>query len=309
MQSAADGHDQMEELLAAYARHLSAERGRSANTVRAYLADVRSLLQHARAHGGRTLDDVDLPLLRSWLAGMSERGSSRATLARRAASARGFTSWAVRTGRARADPALRLRAPRQLRTLPHVLPVAQAATLMDLAAVRAGDADPQRLRDRAALELLYATGARVGELVGADVDDVDLDRRTLRVLGKGARERVVPFGVPAARATSAWLASGRPLLATATSGPALFLGARGARLGQRQVRTMVRSLSQAAEPGDGISPHALRHTAATHLLDGGADLRSVQELLGHATLSTTQLYTHISVDRLRRAYKQAHPRA
>ena len=180
---------------------------------------------------------------------------------------------------------------------------------MSDAAERAQSADPVALRDAAMLELLYATGVRVGELCGLDLDDVDAERRTVRVMGKGRRERVVPYGVPAQRAIDAWSRSGRPVLAVSTSGPALFLGRRGKRVDQRQVREVVARSAAAAGTNHPVGPHGLRHTAATHLLDGGADLRSVQELLGHATLATTQIYTHVSVERLRASYRQAHPRA
>lgn len=301
--------ESFEDSLAAFERYLVAERGRSVHTVRAYLADVRRLLEYAADAGGGAMDDLDLPLLRGWLAAVTRDGSSRATVARRAAAARSFTAWAHRTGRARHDPALRLRAPRLPRSLPAVLRADGASSLIQVAMVRADDEDPVHVRDVAILELLYGTGVRVGELVGLDVGDVDLERHTLRVLGKGARERVVPFGIPAAVATGRWLASGRAALATARSGHALLLGARGDRLGQRQARTVVAQLAAHVPEADGISPHGLRHSAATHMLDGGADLRSVQELLGHATLATTQIYTHISVERLRASYKQAHPRA
>lgn len=295
--------------LDAFGRHLAAERGRSAHTVRAYLADVASLLRAAAAAGCTSPEDLDLALLRSWLARMAATGRARSTMARRASAARTFTAWAVRTGRAPSDPALRLQAPRREHHLPTVLRADQAARLLDLAAVRADDAVPQHLRDRAALELLYGSGIRVGELVGLDVDDVDLDRRTLRVMGKGSKERVVPFGEPAERAVRSWLARGRPRLASHRSGPALLLGSRGGRWGARQVRDVVHRL--VVELGEGLdaAPHALRHSAATHLLDGGADLRTVQEILGHASLATTQVYTHVSVDRLRRTYERAHPRA
>jgi integrase/recombinase XerC len=299
----------LREALAAFERYLRLERGRSAHTVRAYLGDIGGLLCAAAATGAVALDDIDLPLLRRWLAGMATSGLARSTLARRASAARSFTAWAARTGRMPHDPALRLQVPRRPRHLPVVLHRDQAAGLLELAAVRADDAEPVHLRDAAALELLYATGIRVAELVGLDVDDVDLERLTVRVLGKGARERVVPFGVPAARAVTAWLRRGRPRLATSGSGAALLLGARGGRWDPRQVRDVVHRLL--GELGDGVdaAPHALRHSAATHLLDGGADLRSVQELLGHASLATTQIYTHVSVDRLRRTYERAHPRA
>lgn len=301
--------EDLDQVLVDFRRHLEAERGHSTHTVRAYLADVAGLLAEVAGTGATGLDGLDLPLLRSWLARMAAAGLARSTLARRASAARSFTSWAVRTGRLESDPALRLRAPHPDRHLPTVLRAEQAARLLDLATVRADDGEPAHLRDRAALELLYGCGIRVAELVGLDVDDVDLDRRTVRVLGKGARERVVPFGVPAERAVRSWLARGRPRLATAASGPALLLGVRGSRWGTRQVRDVVHRLL--AELGDGTDagPHALRHSAATHLLDGGADLRAVQELLGHASLATTQVYTHVSVERLRRSYDRAHPRA
>jgi integrase/recombinase XerC len=300
-----------EQLLDAFARHLAVERGRSPHTVRAYTGDVAALLAWAREHHGSAPAEVDLAVLRGWLAAQSVQAqpAARATLARRTASVRTFTAWAVRAGHLPADPALRLATPKRSRTLPTVLRAEQATRLMDLAAVRADDDDPVHLRDRAAVELLYATGARVGELVGLDVDDVDLERRTLRVLGKGDKERVVPFGVPARRAVEEWLARGRPALATPASGPALLLGARGGRVGQRQVRDAVHALLGALGEGVDAAPHALRHTAATHLLDGGADLRTVQEVLGHASLASTQVYTHVSVERLRRGFQQAHPRA
>ncbi|MFP5345636.1 MAG: tyrosine recombinase XerC [Actinomycetes bacterium] len=295
--------------LAGFRRFLDVERGRSRHTVRAYCADVAQLLARAAADGLCRLDEVDLTLLRGWLGSMSSDGLARSTLARRASAARTFTAWSARSGLLAADPALRLAAPRGDRHLPTVLRRDQAAALLDVATVRADDGDPRHLRDRAALELLYGTGIRVAELVGLDVDDVDLDRCTVRVLGKGAKERVVPFGVPAQRAVRDYLSRGRRRLATSASGPALLLGARGGRWNQRQVRDVVHRLLALSETGVDGGPHALRHSAATHLLDGGADLRAVQEILGHASLATTQVYTHVSVERLRASYQQAHPRA
>jgi integrase/recombinase XerC len=190
-----------------------------------------------------------------------------------------------------------------------VLSAGQAAALMDVAAVAADDASPEAMRDRAALELLYATGIRVSELTGLDVDDVDLHRRTVRVMGKGGKQRTVPFGAPAARAVSDWLAAGRPARARADSGPALLLGSRGGRVDPRTVRRRVHALLAHVPGAPDLGPHGLRHSAATHVLEGGADLRAVQELLGHATLATTQIYTHVSVERLRSTYEQSHPRA
>jgi len=246
--------------------------------------------------------------LRSWLSAQSEEGAARATIARRAAAARTFYRWATRTGRVTADPSLRLVAPRRRGRLPAVLRQGDAAQLLDVAAIAADDEDPIHVRNRAVLELLYASGIRVGELVAIDIDDLDLTTDMVRVTGKGSKERVVPFGIPARRALRAWLAQ-RPRLVTSDSGAALFLGRRGRRVDPRQVREVVHGLVAHVRDAPDVGPHGLRHSAATHLLEGGADLRVVQELLGHASLATTQLYTHVSVDRLRRSYEQAHPRA
>ncbi len=315
----------IEALLADYDRFLGLERGRSPHTRRAYLTDVRALLDHAAATdlAGLDLAELDLALLRSWLARMSADGLSRSTIARRAASARSFTRWLARTGRVPTDAGVRLRSPKAGRPLPGVLRRGQATAMLDAAAEHVRtvsdtpDVDPVdraiSLRDRALLELLYATGVRVSELTGLDLGDLDHSRRTLRVMGKGGKERVVPFGVPAEAALRAWLDDGRPLLVPVgrptPAASAVFLGRRGGRVDPRQVRDVVHRGVEAVEGAPAMGPHGLRHSAATHLLDGGADLRSVQELLGHATLSTTQIYTHVSVERLRAGHRQAHPRA
>src|SRR5690242_6089302 len=296
------------EVLAEYERHLVSERDLAPHTVRAYLADIGGLLEHADRMG-RGVADLDLRTLRSWLARQQVTGHSRTTLARRATAVRVFTAWLARTGRAPTDVGASLRSPKARRTLPPVLRQDEARELVEAAANLADDGSPLGLRDAAMLELLYATGVRVGELVALDVDDVDRHRNVLRLFGKGRKERTVPFGGPAADALDAWLARGRPLLVAAGAGPALFLGARGRRIDQRAVRTLVHRRIADVPGAPDIGPHGLRHTAATHLLEGGADLRSVQELLGHASLATTQLYTHVSTDRLRQAYRQAHPRA
>jgi integrase/recombinase XerC len=292
----------------AFALHLRTQRGLSENTVRAYLGDLDDLAGYARRHGVADLTGVDLTVLRGWLASMATAERSRATLARRGAAARTFFAWAARTGRVAQDPALRLASARPASHLPTVLDQGSAAALLDTARVRADDGAPIHLRDWAALELLYATGARVGELCGADVDDLDLATRTIRLTGKGDKQRVVPVGELAVEAVEAWLTRGRPALVTETSGPALLLGRRGGRADQRQLRAAVHDVSAAAGVSD-VAPHALRHSAATHLLEGGSDLRSVQEVLGHASLSTTQRYTHVTADRLRASFEQAHPRA
>jgi len=296
-------------VLAEYERHLVAERDLAPHTVRAYLADVAGLLEHAGRMGRGDVSDLDLRTLRSWLAHQQVTGRSRTTMARRATAVRVFTAWLARTGRIRTDVGASLRSPKARQTLPPVLRQDEAQGLIAAAARLCDDGSPVGIRDTAMLELLYATGVRVGELVGLDIDDLDRHRNVVRVFGKGRKERTVPFGRPAAEAVDTWLSRGRPRLVAPGAGPALFLGVRGGRIDQRAVRTVVHRRIAEVPGAPDIGPHGLRHTAATHLLEGGADLRSVQELLGHASLATTQLYTHVSTDRLRQAYRQAHPRA
>ncbi|TDU82550.1 integrase/recombinase XerC [Kribbella voronezhensis] len=296
-------------LLADYERHLTAERDLSEHSVRAYLGDIADLLDHLTRLGhDADLNGLDIRGLRSWLAKQQSLGKARSTMARRATAARVFTAWAQRTGRIQTDPGALLASPKPHRPLPGVLGQADTRAVLDAAAVAADDGSPVGLRDLAIMELLYATGIRVGELCALDIDEVDSSRRVVRVFGKGRKERSVPYGVPAAEALETWIRTARPKLAQPGSGPALFLGARGGRIDPRTVRRVVHARIGAVDAPD-LSPHGLRHTAATHLLEGGADLRSVQELLGHASLATTQVYTHVSGDRLRRAYEQAHPRA
>jgi integrase/recombinase XerC len=292
-----------------FSRHLSLERNRSPHTVRAYLADVRNLVVYAAGHGIERPQDVTLEVLRGWLMFMLDGGASRTSMARRVASIRTFTSWAHRLGLVATDVGLRLVSPRVSHTLPTVLSQQQAEDLLDTATVAADDMSAIGQRNLAILELLYSTGMRVGELVNLDIGDINNDQRTVRVLGKGSKERVVPFGLPAQRAVDSWRDDGRKLLSNAHSGHALFLGARGGRIDPRTVRGMLASLQRLIPDMPLISPHALRHSAATHLLEGGADLRVVQEFLGHASLATTQIYTHVSVERLKAVYEQAHPRA
>jgi len=294
------------EVLADYEEHLRWQRDLSAHTLRGYVGDAVWLLDHLVRRGGTRIEDLDLPTLRSWLAHNRTRGAGRATIARRAAAARSFTRWLRRSGLTPEDVGLRLVSPKAHRTLPDVLAPAQARAALESTA---GAEEPVGLRDAVVLELLYASGIRVSELVGLDVDDVDRGRRLLRVLGKGRKERSVPYGVPAEHALDAWLTRGRPALATPDSGPALLLGARGRRLDPREVRRTVHTAVAGTPGAPDIGPHGLRHSAATHVLEGGADLRSVQELLGHASLATTQIYTHVTVERLRAVHAQAHPRA
>lgn len=303
-----------------YLDHLRLQRGRSENTLRAYEADLRNLGEFVVARGHLTgWQQVDVELLRDWLATMHDRQISRTTIARRISAVKNFFAWALKHGIVAEDPALRLAAPKKERRLPHVLQPSQVDRLLSSEPAEQQNPSEQapspralaiQARDRVIAELLYASGLRVSELVTLDVGDVDFSRHTVRVLGKGNKERVVPFGVPAQRVLTSWLNEHRgTLLVAEKSGNALLLGARGGRLNVRQAREVItqalKSLGDTAASG----PHALRHTVATHLLDGGADLRAVQEFLGHASLATTQLYTHVSVDRLRHSYRQAHPRA
>lgn len=297
------------QVLAGYERHLASERDLAPHTVRAYLGDLTSMLEQATRMGHHSVRTIDLATLRSWLATQKTLGKARTTMARRATAVRVFTAWAHRTGLVEVDPGALLGSPRTHRTLPAALHVEEARMLLETAAERADDGSPIGVRDVAILELLYATGIRVGELCGLDTDDVDRERRVVRVLGKGRKERTVPYGQPAGRAVDDWLLRARPRLLVAGAGAALFLGARGRRIDQRAVRSLVHARLADVPGVPDLGPHGLRHTAATHLLEGGADLRTVQELLGHASLATTQIYTHVTTDRLRQAFRQAHPRA
>jgi integrase/recombinase XerC len=302
--------DNFEKLVAAFTRHLEVERSLSVHTVRAYLGDLESLLTHLETIGVTDISQLELIHLRSWLANQQVKGGARTTLSRRAVSVRLFTKWAVKNKYLAKDVAATLATPKGHRTLPEVLDIADAKTAMDSLATRAAEEEtPISLRDVAMVELLYATGARVAELCGLDVSDIDYDRQTIRVLGKGNKERSIPLGNPAMKALNVWLKEGRGSIKNSLSGNAVFLGARGKRIDQRTVRTVVYNALQAIEGIERMGPHALRHSAATHLLEGGADLRTVQEILGHASLATTQIYTHVSTERLQKAFKQAHPRA
>nr|WP_307848551.1 tyrosine recombinase XerC [Microbispora oryzae] len=309
----APGFDSVRE---AFERHLRLERGLSAHTIRAYMGDVTSLLAHLAAAGHDSVESLGaeglgVAALRAWLGDQHRAGRSRSTLARRTACAKTFTAFCHRRGWLAADPGLLLGTAKATRDLPPVLDQAEAVAMLDGTGTGTGPGtcDPRDLRNQAMVELLYATGMRVSELCGLDVDDVDRERNTVRVLGKGGKERTVPFGFPALRALDAWCVRGRPLWLRDGSGPALFLGVRGGRIDQGTVRRVVHARLGRVEGAPDMGPHGLRHSAATHLLEGGADLRSVQEMLGHASLATTQIYTHVSIERLQAAYRQAHPRA
>lgn len=302
--------ENFEKLIAAFTRHLEVERSLSVHTIRAYIGDLESLLNHLETIGVTDISQLELVHLRSWLANQQVKGGARTTLSRRAVSVRLFTKWAVKNKCLAKDVAATLATPKGHRTLPEVLDIADAKTAMDSLATRASEEEtPISLRDVAMVELLYATGARVAELCGLDVSDIDYDRQTIRVLGKGNKERTIPLGNPAMKALNVWLKEGRDSIKNSLSGNAVFLGVRGKRIDQRTVRTVVYNALQAIEGIERMGPHALRHSAATHLLEGGADLRTVQEILGHASLATTQIYTHVSTERLQKAFKQAHPRA
>ncbi|MBN9212158.1 MAG: recombinase XerC [Microbacterium sp. 71-36] len=296
------------EAVEGYLSHLGSVRRLSPATVRAYRSDLADL---ARASGDPDVRELDIETLREWQWDATAAGLSKATAARRTSTVKGFLAWAREEGVIDVDPSQRLVAPKRGRTLPTVATASALEALLSEAEAATQAGDPVALRDHALLELLYGTGARVSEICGLDVDDVDHERRTLRLRGKGDKERVVPYGSPAAHALEAYLVRARPVLRARADDPdaAVFVGARGGRLGPRAVHALVSRVVAPAVGAETLGPHALRHSAATHLLDGGADLRSVQEILGHASLGTTQIYTHVSGERLREAYRLAHPRA
>jgi len=299
-----------DEIRDAYSHYLRAEKSLSSHTVRAYLGDLDSFIDHLASNGVDEIEDINLQLIRSWLATQQVRGGARTTLSRRAVSVRLFTKWATKRGYLAVDVGATLATPKSHHTLPGVLTQGDAVTAIDSMAMRASEFDtPTSIRDVALVELLYATGARVSEVCGLDLEDLDFSRNTIRVLGKGNKERMIPMGSPAVNALNTYINDARTQLANDKSGRALFLGARGKRIDQRAVRTVVYEALSALEGVERMGPHSLRHSAATHLLEGGADLRTVQEILGHSSLATTQIYTHVSTDRLRQAFKQAHPRA
>lgn len=294
-------------LIEGFVRHLVLERRLSPHTAAGYRADLVGLAVFL-GRAGAGLEGATYPLLRRWLAHLATRGYARTSIARKAASVRSFYRFLWRRGVVPANPAALLSTPRLPSRLPAVLRNSDAAALVE--APR--DDDAYGVRDRAVLELLYGTGLRVSELCGLDVQDVDLERRRVRVLGKGGKEREVPIGDLAAEAVEAYLVRGRPAIAPEreAGGPsALFFNRRRRRLGPRDVRGMVDAYLREALPGRRASPHTLRHSFATHLLEGGADIRAVQELLGHASLANTQRYTHVSRGRLFDAYRSSHPRA
>jgi tyrosine recombinase XerC len=286
-----------------FLRAIQVQRELSPNTIAAYDGDLAQFAEWAGRARVDRLGQIDRRLLRRYIAFLSERRLARRSIARKASALRSLFRWAIQRSLVASDPTDGLTTPKLDMPLPKALRAADAARLCELPP----DDDPVGLRDRAVIELLYGSGLRVSELVGLDLDDIDLRARKITVLGKGRKERVVPIGDEALSALSTYLDAARASFLKSGS-PAVFLNKRGGRLNPRSVRAALDRYTSA----DGlphIGPHALRHSFATHLLDGGADLRTVQELLGHESLSTTQIYTHVSTERLKAVYEQSHPRA
>lgn len=297
-----------ENALERYRVHLQASRGYSKHTVKGYVTDLADLLEFAESEKLSSPSQLDLELLRAWLYRLSEHGIARSSLARKTASARSFTAWLFENGELTQDSGLRLRTPKAQKTLPKVASRAAMDEIFEVLQTKANEGEPVDLRNLLIVELLYATGARVSELAGLNIGDVDEARRLILVTGKGNKQRMIPYGTPAQAALTNWLENGRPKLISPGTSFELLLNSKGKRLGVRQIYEVVAAALAGAAVG-AAGPHALRHTAATHLLDGGADLRAVQELLGHASLGTTQIYTHVSIERLKDGYRSAHPRA
>jgi len=295
-------------LLEDYSKELSGSKGFSQNTVKAYVSDVADLLGFMATKQQQEVADIDLELIRDWLWRISEKGLTKTTLARKSAAVRAFTAWLHKNNQIETDPGLKLRSPKASRTLPKVVSREAMKEIFDRLIPLATEDNPAAIQDLLIIELLYGSGIRVSELVGLELEDIDYGRKILRVTGKGYKQRMVPYSDPASDALSLWISKGRPQFANEVSGNALLINSRGKKVGVRQVYALVAKLL-ADSPVGQAGPHALRHSAATHLLDGGADLRAVQELLGHSSLATTQIYTHVSVDRLKQGYLKAHPRA
>ncbi len=295
-------------LLEEFAADLAVGKGFSANTVKAYTSDVSDLASFMESKNQNEISDLDLELVRDWLWRVSEKGLSKTTLARKSASVRAFTAWLYKNGNLDSDPGLKLRSPKASRTLPKVVSREAMSGIFEKLEPSATPDNPAAIQDLLMVELLYGSGIRVSELVGLNLEDIDYGRKILRVTGKGNKQRMVPYSDPAGDALATWIRVGRPQFENEVSQSALLINSRGKRVGVRQVYALVASLLSDTAVGQ-AGPHALRHSAATHLLDGGADLRAVQELLGHSSLATTQIYTHVSVDRLKQGYLKAHPRA
>jgi len=297
-----------QELIGAYQEHLILVRNLSDNSVKGYISDLESFIAYLSTVGIDEIKDIDLRNLRGWLSSLSDRGVARNTLARRIVSIRAFTYWAASNGWLTEDVGQQLVLPKTQRGLPEVLDISEAEIVLASMQQKYGE-EPSALnaRNLAMIEVLYSSGIRISELCGLDLASIDYSRGTARVLGKGDKERTVPLGEPALDTLRRYIEKYRGELAREISGSAVFLGARGKRIDARTARDVVYEATSAV--GIHMGPHGLRHSAATHLLEGGADLRIVQEILGHSSLQTTQIYTHVSPERLQRAYKDAHPRA
>ena len=294
----------MNELLERYVRHLELERGISPYTVRNYAGDIKGFLGFLAAQGTHSLDAVNHTTLRSYLGRLHEQGVSRGSINRKASALRSFFKYLKQIKAIDSEPTATLSAPKMEKRLPTFLTHGEMAQLID-----APDASTvYGIRDRAILELLYAAGLRVSEIVSLDLGDIDLGSRQVRVWGKGAKERVALMGAPAAEALGLYLSEGRARL-QGTPNRAVFLNRFGDRLAARRVQHMVRRYARQAGLDLAVYPHIMRHTFATHMLDGGADLRVVQDLMGHSKLSTTQIYTHVTQSQIRRSYLAAHPRS
>lgn len=297
----------LDEALAEFLRHLSLEKNASAHTVKSYREDLTQAIRFFRSRLGRDdarASQLTTRLVRAFLAWLGEQGYAKSTVARRLAAVRSWCRFLCRRGTLESSPAQGLRGPRKERKLPHFLQLEDVLRLLEAPSAEA----PLGLRDRAILETLYSAGLRVGELTGLDVGDLDLDAGTATVRGKGRRERLALLGPPATAALARWLACREPLLGGRVQ-PAVFLNKHGTRLTARSVGRLLEKYLKQAGLDPRTSPHTLRHSFATHLLDRGADIRSVQELLGHRSLSTTQIYTHVTTQRLQDSYQKAHPRA
>ena len=301
-----------ESLIDAWGVYLRANLAVSEHTLRAYVSDLRAFIVYCQVDELSTENIrsvVTLWAIRAWLASLVQQGKSRSTISRRTASIRSFTAWAYRRGYLDSDPGLLVTSARGDQKLPQVQTPSDTAELLSYAATRVREENsPAAIRDWAILETIYATGIRVSEVCSLDTTSIDQQGMTLRVIGKGNKERVVPFTRACLSALQAWLSHGRPSLAIPEAGRALFVGDKGRRIDPRVIRSMIHRMCAQAGVRD-LAPHALRHTAATHILAGGADLRAVQEMLGHSSLQTTQRYTHVDAQRLSAIYKQAHPRA
>jgi integrase/recombinase XerD len=302
----------LQEALRAYLDHLSVERGLAANTLSSYRRDLRRYLAHLAARDVSAPPDVTEADVTAFLVALREGDAEHPPLAaisaaRAVVAVRGFHRFLLRERLSTVDPARGVRPPSPAKRLPKAITVEDVEALLTAAGA---EETPRAVRDRALLELLYGSGARISEAVGLDVDELDLSSGTVRLMGKGSKERVVPLGSYAQKAVSAYLVRSRPgLVAAGPGSPALFLNARGGRLSRQSAWTVLRAAAERAGLRKAISPHTLRHSFATHLLDGGADVRVVQELLGHASVTTTQVYTLVTVDKLREVYATAHPRA